>query len=166
MVRYCLMCGARLVQNNVDGKPRLMCTACGWIFYPQVKVGAGVRLVQNGKLLVLRRNQEPFRDTWNLPAGYIEVDETPQQAAEREAWEETGLRVRTTHLVGAYFFDDDPRGNGILLVYDCELMAGQAHPDGVESTEFRFCAPGEIPAALAGGGHDQAIRAWQEQCDA
>jgi ADP-ribose pyrophosphatase YjhB (NUDIX family) len=78
----------------------------------------------------------------------------------REAYEETGLHVVTEGLVDVHFFDDDPRGNGILIVYACRVVGGELRPsqEGSDPTFFR---PVDLPASLAGGGHDQAVHAWQ-----
>jgi ADP-ribose pyrophosphatase YjhB (NUDIX family) len=147
----------------LEGRQRSICPSCGWVYYPQLKMGAGVRLLQAGRLLLLRRAHEPFQGAWCLPAGYVEADEPPPRAAERETLEETGLVVRATRLVDAYYFDDDPRGNGIFLVYDCAVIGGQLSSESAESVALAYFAPTEIPGPLAGGGHDQAIHAWQEQ---
>jgi ADP-ribose pyrophosphatase YjhB (NUDIX family) len=158
---YCLKCAARLDWRNLDRRSRQVCPDCGWVYYPQLKVGAGVRVVQNDCLLLLRRQIEPFGGCWNLPSGYVEADESPQRAAEREALEEAGLQVEATRLAGAYYFSDDPRGNGLLLVYDCHLLSGQAAPADGENSAACFFSAEQLPAELAGGGHDQAIRDWQ-----
>jgi len=64
-------------------------------------------------------------------------------------------------LSGVYSFADDPRGNSIPIVYRCRVAGGEAG-ESAEGTSPAFFSPGEIPAGLAGGGHDQAIRAWAE----
>jgi len=78
----------------------------------------------------------------------------------REVYEETGIRVRVEELIDVYFFADDPRGNGILIVYKCRSVGGEltATAEGANPT---FFAARDIPQNLAGGGHDQAILAWQ-----
>lgn len=159
--QHCLQCGAALSWQVIAGRPRQVCPACGWVYYQHLKVGAGTRLVVDGRLLLLRRAIQPYQDAWNLPAGFVEADEHPRRAAERETLEETGLQVRATTLVDVYFFDDDPRGAGLLILYDCELSGGALHGGDGESAEGRFFAPHELPTELARGGHDQAIRAWQ-----
>lgn len=110
--------------KTLEGRAREICPACGWIHYEQLKVGAGVVIEQTETLLLLQRSRQPWRGSWNLPAGYVEVDEDPAGAAERETFEETGLQVKTSELLGTYYFDDDPRGNGVLLLYACVVMEG------------------------------------------
>jgi ADP-ribose pyrophosphatase YjhB (NUDIX family) len=148
--------------RQVGGRLREICPVCGWIHYRQLKVGAGALIVRNDSLLLLRRQQEPFLGLWNLPAGYVEYDESPSCAAEREVLEETALRIKTTNLAGVYFFNDDPRGNGVFLVYECVLSGGEPVCNK-ESSQWKFFPTREIPDLLAGGGHDQAIDAWRSQ---
>ncbi len=162
MSHYCLKCGAPLQVQILEKRPREVCPACGWVYYLHLKLGAGVMLEQDGRLLLVRRDTNPWRGSWNLPAGYVEADEPPELAAEREALEETGLSVTTTRLLGAYFFDDDPRGNGLLLLYSACILGGSLQGSS-EGRELRFFSPREIPDELSGGAHDAIIRAWQSE---
>jgi ADP-ribose pyrophosphatase YjhB (NUDIX family) len=124
-------------------------------------VGAGALIEQDGGLLLVRRTGDPLKGCWNLPAGYAEADEGPLETVVREVYEETGLRVEPEGLVDVYYFDDDPRGKGNLIVYECRPVAGamRATREGADPTLF---GAGDVPKDLAGGGHDQAIRAWRE----
>ena len=84
----------------------------------------------------------------------------PPHTVIREVYEETGLQVEVDRLVDIYFFDDDPRGNGILVVYKCHPVGGHLIATG-EGANPTFFAQSDIPSNLAGGGHDQAIGAWR-----
>jgi 8-oxo-dGTP diphosphatase len=149
----------------VGGSERLVCPACGHVFYPQLKVGAGSLVIQDGTVLLIKRGPDAsaFPNTWGLPAGYCEADEPPAVTAARETEEETGLKVLVTCLSGTYHFEDDPRGNGVLLVYEANPAGGQLQADGQESVTVGFFPPDGLPEPLCGGGHDQAIQAWQER---
>ena len=160
-MKFCPNCGKALELREFERRQRFFCPLCQRIHYAQLKVGAGALVEQDGKLLLLQRTHAPFRHCWNLPAGYAEINESPPQTVIREVYEETGLLVEAESLVDVYFFADDPRGNGILIAYRCRAVGGELKetPEGVQPT---FFAVGDIPENLAGGGHDQAIRAWQE----
>jgi 8-oxo-dGTP diphosphatase len=160
-MRFCPDCGTSLVLKEVDKRQRAYCPECQHIHYEQLKIGAGALIELDKKILLLQRTQAPFAHCWNLPAGYVEADESPVQAVIREVYEEVGLQVEVTGLVDVYFFDDDPRGNGILVVYNC-IIVGGVLTDSDEATAPTCFVSQDIPARLAGGGHDQAIRAWQE----
>lgn len=160
-MKFCTNCGASLVLKEIDQKQRACCPRCGSIHYEQLKVGAGGVIEQDGKILLLKRTHAPFADCWNLPAGYVEADESPAQAVVREVYEEVGLQVEVVDLVDVYFFQDDPRGNGIHIVYRCNVIGGVL-TESDKATAPTFFASKNIPPNLAGGRHDQAIRAWQE----
>lgn len=70
------------------------------------------------KVLLVKRNDEPFKDTWALPGGFVRMDEDIKDAAERELKEETG--VTDVYLEQLYTFGDitrDPRGRVITVTY-------------------------------------------------
>lgn len=158
---FCINCGTSLVLKEIDHKQRSYCPKCGRIHYEQLKVGAGALIEQDQKILLLQRTKAPFARCWNLPAGYVEVDENPIQAVMREVYEEVALQVQVIDLTDVYFFQDDPRGNGVLIVYRCNIIDGVL-AESDEATTPTFFESRNIPSNLAGGGHDQAIRAWQE----
>ena len=161
-MKYCPDCGTVLELREFEQRQRLFCSYCQRIHYVQLKVGAGALIEQDGSLLLLQRTQAPFQGCWNLPAGYVEADESPLEAVIREVCEETGLRVEAKELVDVYFFADDPRGNGIFIVYNCCSLGGElrASQEGVNPTFFPVT---DIPEDLTGGGHDQAICAWKKR---
>ena len=82
-------------------------------------------------------------------------------AVVREVREETGLEVDVLRLNEVYSYDDDPRGNGILIVYECQTVGGtlSSSPEGANPTYFAY---DHIPTELSGGGHNHAILAWQK----
>jgi ADP-ribose pyrophosphatase YjhB (NUDIX family) len=161
MTHYCFQCGTQLELRLRDNREREICPACEWVYYAQLKVGAAVLIEQNDKLLLLKRNYEPWAGTWMVPAGYVEADEDPRDAAVREVREETGLQVELSDLQHVYYFDDDPRGKGVSFVYRAEKILGEIKLNG-ESSEAKFFHWHEIPSDLTLGGHDKMIMAWRE----
>ena len=162
LMKFCPSCGKVLELRQVEQKQRSFCPQCQRFHYAQLKVGAGGLIEQDRRLLLIQRTNAPFRDCWNLPAGYAEIDESPLQTVIREVYEETGLRVEVESLVDVYFFTDDPRGNGILIVYKSSPIGGNL-TETLEGVKPTFFAVSDIPKNLAGGGHNQAIHAWKER---
>src|SRR5678815_4817259 len=99
---YCPRCAALLSQEMRFGKLRPVCPACGWIHFVDPKVAAAVLIEQDGRVLLVRRVNEPFRGFWTLPAGFINGGEDPAEAAIRECIEETGLSVHVTRVPVSY----------------------------------------------------------------
>ena len=77
-------------------------------------------------VVLIRRGSEPFEGQWALPGGFVEVGETVEEAARREAAEETGLAVEISHLVGVYSDPDrDPRGHNVSVAFVARVLSGQ-----------------------------------------
>ena len=135
-VRYCIRCGARLATRKVAEKPRRACSACGWVYFVEPKVGVGVMIIEEGRLLLVRRAMEPEKGKWSLPAGYLEYGEPPAETAVREAREETGLEVRTTGLVDV-FYNPPGAGAAVFLLYRAERLGGEpAAGDDADAAGF------------------------------
>ena len=71
-----------------DNRPRLVCPDCEYVAYENPKVVVGVVATWEDKLLMCKRAIEPRSGYWTLPAGFMEMGESPQEGAAREAWEE------------------------------------------------------------------------------
>ncbi len=96
-------------------------------------------VMQNNKILLLKRKKDPFSGKYVLPGGHVEFGETTRNAIVREIKEETGYDVTVIATLGAY--DDplrDPRGHYVSLVYICAWSAGkkQIKEDEVESIDW------------------------------
>jgi len=162
MAHYCFQCGTQLELQLRDNREREVCSACGWVYYAQLKVGAAVIIEQDNKLLLLQRAHEPWVGSWMIPAGYVEADEDPRDAAMREVREETGLEVELGELFHVYYFADDPRGNGVAFMYKAEKISGEIKING-ESSSAKYFQWHEIPSDLTKGGHDKMIMEWQRK---
>ena len=76
-------------------------------------------------VVLIRRGNEPFEGRWALPGGFVEVGETVEEAAAREAAEETGLTVEVARLVGVYSDPNrDPRGHNVSVAFLVRVLSG------------------------------------------
>lgn len=105
-------------------------------------------LIEDGKLLLVKRGREPFKGEWALPGGRIEEDETAEQCLVREMEEETGLEVEPLKLVGIYSDPGrDPRGI-IAAAYLVKRIGGQLDAGDDASEAAWFCMDA-IPSLCA-----------------
>lgn len=161
--RYCPRCGsARLSPQEKYGRQRMTCATCGFVFFRDPKVGAGVFVEEDGRVLLIRRGVNPGMDLWCLPSGFIEHDESPETAAMREAKEETGLDVRLGELMGLHSYLDPARGNGILILYRARVIGGILTP-GDDAKEAHYFAPDELPppGQIAFRTHRIVLQEWR-----
>src|ERR1700676_2811009 len=85
-----------------DNRERMICADCGHIDYQNPKVVVGAVVVSGDKVLMCRRAIEPRRGFWTLPAGYLELGETLEEGAAREAMEEATAGIRIDGLLGGF----------------------------------------------------------------
>lgn len=124
-IHFCPSCGTPVIINNIFGSDRPVCPACGWIHFSDPKVASAVLVEDNGKVLLTRRVNEPFKGYWTLPAGFIDACEDPAKAAERECFEETGLKVDVTVLHKVITGREHGAGADIVLVYKASIVSGE-----------------------------------------
>ncbi len=77
------------------------------------------------RLILVKRSFDPYKDHWAFPGGIVEYGETVENAAIREAKEETGLDIRIERLLGVYSDPKrDPRGHYVSVCFLCEPVGG------------------------------------------
>lgn len=121
--RHCLVCGTRLRAVRAEGFRRWRCPRCGWTFYDN-PVPATVAIVRGPRgVLLCRRAAAPYRGTWDLAGGFLEVGERPERGLRRELREELGARVRSARFVGFEIDRYGPGGAAVLgLVFEVRLV--------------------------------------------
>lgn len=85
-----------------DDRERMICADCGHIDYQNPKVVVGTVVAFGDRILMCRRAIEPRRGFWTLPAGYLELGETLEEGAAREAMEEATARIAIDGILGVF----------------------------------------------------------------
>lgn len=106
------------------GEKRLACTRCDWVYYEDPKVAAGVLILREREILLVRRTMEPYIGHWSIPAGFVNAFEDPAAAALRECREETGLMAELDGLFDLQTGREHSRGSDILIVYRAHILSG------------------------------------------
>ena len=134
----------------------------------QPLIGVGALIVENGRVVLIKRGKAPLLGEWSIPGGMLELGETLRQGAEREALEETGLVVRATELLGV--FDrvvPDAEGNivyhYVLIDFLCERISGDLRA-GADAADARWFTPDEVSQLPLAEDTAGVIRAALAKC--
>jgi 8-oxo-dGTP diphosphatase len=162
VILHCSACGAAL-----PGRPPVACPVCGAEHWRNAKPCAGALVTDgDGRLLLLRRNTEPWLGWWDIPGGFCDAEEHPMATAAREAREETGIAVEVTGYLGMwldrYPGPDDPDHVVTLNAY-YHATAGpvMGEPDPYETAEIGWFAPDELPD-VAFDHAREVLAAWRD----
>lgn len=124
-----------------DNLERFVCDSCGAIHYQNPKIVAGSIPEWEDRILLCRRAIEPRYGLWTLPAGFMENNETTQQAALRETMEEANAQVEILNL---YALFNIPHISQVYMIFRARLTDLQFKP-GAESLEVELFREDEIP---------------------
>jgi 8-oxo-dGTP diphosphatase len=113
-------------------------------------------LIEDGKILLIKRGREPFKGKWALPGGFVEYGERVEDAVIREFREETGIEAEIISLLGVYSDPNrDPRGHTVSIVYLLKRKGGELK-GGDDASEARFFSLDNLPELAF--DHDKIIR--------
>jgi ADP-ribose pyrophosphatase YjhB (NUDIX family) len=132
---FCNM--ARFVRRIPDGdeRERLICADCKYIVYENPKVIVGSVVAEGERVLLCRRAIEPSAGLWTIPAGYMEMGETVIEGAQREAWEEAGVRIAIDGILAVYSI---ARLGQVQVIFRAhfEEPGFEAGPESLEVRQF------------------------------
>ena len=142
-MNYCTHCGDGLIRKVPpdDDHLRHICPACGLVHYQNPKLVVGCIPLWEEKILLCRRDIEPRRGFWTLPAGYLENGETVAEGAARETLEETGSKVVD---LAPYRMYDIVHVHQIYFFFRARLQAPDFHVTK-ESSELKLVTQAQIP---------------------
>lgn len=115
------------------------------------KLMVDVVITSEEGVVLIRRGSEPFAGQWALPGGFVEVGETVEEAAIREAAEETGLAVEVARLVGVYSDPErDPRGHNVSVAFLARVLSGELSA-ATDASEVALIDPSSVELAFDHG---------------
>ena len=120
----------------------------------------GLIIINNRILLVNRKNQ-PYKDNWALPGGFVEYNETCEDAVKREIFEETGLKTTIKNLFGVYSDPKrDPRGHTISVVFLLNVENKKVK-SGDDAKDAKFFNLDKLPKL--GFDHEKIIKDFRRE---
>lgn len=115
-------------------------------------------IVDEDRVVLIQRLNNPYRNYWAIPGGFVEYGECVEDAAVREAREETGLDVRLTGLVGVYSDPDrDPRGHTVSIVFLAEIIGGRLVSDS-DARDVKLVEVSSLPALNLAFDHNKILQ--------
>jgi ADP-ribose pyrophosphatase YjhB (NUDIX family) len=142
-IKHCRACGGDVVYETPadDNRDRATCSVCRTIHYENPLNVVGTLPVWEDRVLLCRRNIEPRRGLWTLPAGFMELGESTSEGALRETIEEAGARIE---MQGLFSLLNVVRVGQVHLFYRARLLDVDFAP-GPETIEAQLFREDEIP---------------------
>ena len=168
---FCPYDGNSLHYGDTEGVSRPICDRCGFIDYGNPRPCVAVLAEREGRVLLVRRGIEPRKGAWDIPGGFIQPGETAEDAAARELWEETGLRVESDDITyrmsiaDVYELPTIGKVATLNLCYSviprnwATLKSGS---DAAEVALFSLEDDKDIPVELAFSHQHVLLRAWRK----
>ena len=143
-MKFCSVCGSADIALTVpegDQRSRYVCPSCGTVHYSNPKIVCGVVPVFEDKVMLCLRGIEPRKGKWTLPAGFMENEETVEEGAQRELYEEA---VSTVALGPLLTVISVPHISQVHVMY-LGTMVEPKFAITPESTEIKLFTEAEIP---------------------
>ena len=156
MGHFCVRCGSPLVLREIEGRRLEACPNDDFVLWRDPKVATAVVVETSGGIVAGRRAIEPAYGEWCLPGGFVNDDESPIQAAERECLEEISAPVEVTGLIGVYHIERRDAPSLIGIGYHARLVDGQQPAAGSEMLEVAVFPLDQLPP-LAFSSHREIV---------
>ena len=115
------------------------------------------------KVLLIQRKNDPFKDQWALPGGFVEEDEDLETAAKRELREETGLEIEAMEQVQAFGTPGrDPRGRTISIAFLSRIFCEEELDPSDDARDARWVDIEKLPEIELAFDHDEIINVAQQ----
>ncbi len=115
-------------------------------------------ILDDNKIILIKRLNDPYKDHWAIPGGFVEYGEKVEDAAVREAKEETGLDIELTQLVGVYSDPDrDPRGHTVSVAFLSKIVGGTLKSDS-DAKDAKFIDIQELKNMKLAFDHNEILK--------
>lgn len=161
--RFCPVCAGNLEKKMREDKERLVCNKCGYVLYQNSKPCTAVLVEKDGKVMLTRRGIEPYKNWWDLPGGFIENGEDPEEGAKRELLEETGMEIEIIDLLDIKVDKYGEKGIHTLnFHYLAKPVGGEIMPKS-DVIGIGWFSPDEIPDNVAFENCRLALENWKNR---
>ena len=144
-MNYCSHCGSSKLhqkQPTEDTHKRIVCDECARVHYHNPTILGGCIIAQDDKVALCLRAIEPQKNTWTIPAGYLEFGESTEAAAQREALEETGMEVEIRELYSVF---NVQHMHQVYIIYRAQFVQKNQEM-GHESLAVKWFTEQTLPA--------------------
>ena len=127
---------------------------------------ADIIVEKGNEIVLIKRKNEPYKDYWEMPGGFVEENETVEETALREVTEETSLKVKLKEILGVYSdVKRDPRGRVATVVFITEAVGGKLKAD-TDAEDARWFDVNDVDADSLAFDHPKIFRnylKWKKQ---
>ena len=145
-MNFCSICGASVSLQRLDGdhRKRFVCDGCNTTHYQSPTIVVAVYVCVGEEILWIKRGVPPAENLWAIPGGYMESDETPEEAASRELLEETGIAISPKQMM-LVSISSITHISQTHLVYRCHLDACPATVATDEAPQCDWFTEDDLP---------------------
>ncbi len=144
-MKYCSNCREKNKFSFIDGNERYHCENCLTIHYQNPKPTATIICMKKDEILLAKRAFEPAKGEWGLPGGFMEMNETLEEAAERELHEETNLKGKVTNLLSTCSHYGTVFGDILSIGVEMKVDDFSEMKAGDDAEELKFFNINNIP---------------------
>lgn len=147
---HCPMCGTQYDEKKQKHPIHKKCFKCGYKFFENLRVAVAALIVNDGKLLLVKRAVKPRKGSWDVPGGFVDPDEHPERAILRELKEELGVNGTVEKLFGVFavnHYEWQGKINYVCdLAYQITLESTELTPQD-DVSEYQWFAFDELPSS-------------------
>jgi 8-oxo-dGTP diphosphatase len=162
---FCPRCGGKLVRKKIHGLSRQVCGECNFVFFRNPKPTVGVFIIESGKVLLAKRGTTPYLGWWDSIGGFMEEEETPQEAALRETKEETGLDVQLLQVVGVgkdIYEKQNITQHTVPIAFLAKITGGKMQPSD-DVSDLKWFPLSNLPRKIAFESNKKLLSLLKQQ---